>query len=206
MRPSGIHRLCSDRIFRRPAASRSGTGCWFDLINFRAERLFRQYIYRGSPAHRQFRGSSPQMHPLQSRRNFSFTIRSSSEWNDIAMISPPGARSSYASARLSLDRRQLVVHRDPQRLEDPGRRMDVPHVKLPRDRPEHDVRELARSFRPALLLRALTMADAILRAHRSSPSRKMIRPASFRRPCSRDRTRPHPRRPAACRASRPWRS
>src|SRR4029453_10846944 len=60
----------------------------------------------------------------------------------------PAARAQHLERRREpgLERLELVVHLDPQRLEDTLRRMTFPEARRGRDRRAHDVHELARTL------------------------------------------------------------
>ena len=79
-----------------------------------------------------------------------FTMRSSSEWNAITARRPPGASTSSAPDERRLQRRQLLVRRDAQRLERARRGMDVPTAPAA-ERAGHDLRQACRGLDRRLL-------------------------------------------------------
>ena len=79
--------------------------------------------------------------PVRARRN-RLTRRSSSEWKETTASRPPGVSSASARGEAAVELAQLVVHRDAQRLEGAGRRIDGVAL-LAADDAAHDRGELA---------------------------------------------------------------
>ena len=50
--------------------------------------------------------------------------RSSSEWKETTASRPPGSSSASAAGEAAVELAELVIHRDAQRLEGAGRRID----------------------------------------------------------------------------------
>ena len=109
------------------------------------------------------------MQPRSCSRRNCLTIRSSSEWNAITASRPPGRSISSAAGSARLERAELVVDGDPERLEDALGRMALAEARRRRDRGLDRVDELARA-----LERLLAAAPARSRGRsgsRSAPRR-----------------------------------
>ena len=65
------------------------------------------------------------MQSRDSRAKNCLTIRSSSEWNEITTIRPPGRRTRMAAASACSRLRELVIDRDAESLEDARRGVDA---------------------------------------------------------------------------------
>ena len=95
-------------------------------------------------------------------------MRSSSEWKLITTSRPPLGEQREALRERALERAELVVERDANRLERARRRMNAalpggPHA------PRRDSASCARRRQRLGVARARTIAAAICRARGSSP-------------------------------------
>ena len=106
------------------------------------------------------------------------TIRSSSEWKLITASRPPGRSISTRRRQRRLERAELVVDRDPQRLEDALGGMPVAEPRGRGDRRLDRVDELARPLER--LLRAAGGRSRGRSGGRSAPRRSGGRSARAR--------------------------
>ncbi len=107
--------------------------------------------------------------PARSAKN-RFTMRSSSEWKVTTTSRPPGFRLRSAAASAAGQLAQLVVHVDAQRLEGPRRRMLRIAARVRRRARETSSASARVVVMGPSSARALTIARAMARERRSSPS------------------------------------
>ena len=123
----------------------------------------------GSLPQTQTGSSGGQVQPFARSRRNRFTIRSSSEWKLMTAMPPAGPEHLERGGKTRLERLELVVHLDPQRLEHPLRRMPLAEPCRRRDRRTDDVDELPGPLDGLLARGGARCPRAIWRAYRSSP-------------------------------------
>ena len=115
----------------------------------------------GSWPQTQIGKSGGQMHPRARSARNRLTRRSSSEWNEIAANRPPGAEHVPGDRQRVVELGELVVDRDPQRLEGAAGRMPAGELRRHRHRRLDHLDQLMGRAERLALRRARAIARAI---------------------------------------------